>query len=262
MTIRDQLRAIRKFIFFTGYVLSYLIESSLGRIVVRDQVGRRRFHSWVVSRYCRGGCALLHTKINVIDPPPPERNFLLVGNHLGFLDILVLASIKPSLFVTSVEMKETPFLGTLCEMGGCLFVERRSRSNILNEMGEMREALQQGFSVVLYPEGTSGNGLQVLPFKKTLLTSAARTEVPIKVMVLNYRRINGEKISNKWRDYVCWYGDMTFVSAIWRLFCLRSIEVDLSFHDEIPVATEDDRHHVAARAQAIVEKHFDPIPFE
>jgi 1-acyl-sn-glycerol-3-phosphate acyltransferase len=85
-------------------------------------------------------------------------------------------------------MKETPFLGHLAELGGCLYVERRDRSNINNEMLQIREALQQGFNVVLYPEGTSTNGEQVLPFKKTLMTAAAGTSVPIMPMVLN--RIN------------------------------------------------------------------------
>lgn len=255
------LRGLRRLLFFVIYCSAYLIESALGRLFLRTQEKRREFHSRVVSRYCRLGCFLLNVRVRAIGLPPPEKHFLLVGNHLGFLDILVTASVQPTLFITSVEMRETPLLGTLCEMGGCLFVERRSRANILNEMGEIREALQQGFSVALYPEGTSGNGEKVLPFKKTMLMAAAGTGVPIKVMVINYRKINDQPMSDIWRNYVCWYGDMTFGSALWRLLCLESIDVDLSFHEEVVVHSEEERQAIAARVQHLVETHYDPIPF-
>lgn len=256
----DRVRGFFRFMIFTVYVLSYLIESYVGRIFIRDLVARRRFHAKTVSRYTRGACDMMGVTVTTLNLPTDEQNFLLVGNHLGFMDILALASVKPCLFITSVEMRETPFLGTLCEMGGCLFVERRSRSGIVNEMGEIREATKQGFNVVLYPEGTSGDGARVLPFKKSLMTSVAGTGIPIKVMVINYRRINGEPMSDKWRNFVCWYGDMSFLPAIWNLFCLKSIDVEISFHEEVHVRSEEDRHHVAATVQALVEKHFDVIP--
>lgn len=260
MGILDRLRGAARFALFVIYTLSYLIESYVGRFVIRDPVARRRFHARTVSRYTRGACRMMGVRVDAKNLPVPGQNYLLVGNHLGFMDILALSSVKRSLFITSVEMRETPFLGTLCEMGGCLFVERRSRSRIVGEMGEIREALQQGFDVVLYPEGTSGDGAKLLPFKKSLLTSAAGTGIPIKVMVINYRRINGEPMSDKWRDVVCWYGDMSFLPAIWRLFCVKSIDVEISFHEEIHVHSEEDRHHVSATAYQLVEKHFAPIP--
>lgn len=260
MGLTDRLRGAVRFSIFIVYVLSYLIESYVGRLFIRGQVARRHFHARTVSRYTRGACQMMGVKVEAKGLPPKGQNFLLVGNHLGFMDILALSSVKRCLFITSVEMRETPFLGTLCEMGGCLFVERRSRTKIVGEMGEIRDALKQGFDVVLYPEGTSGDGEKLLPFKKSLLISAAGTGIPIKVMVINYRRVNGEPMSDKWRDSVCWYGDMSFLPAIWGLFCLKTIDVEISFHEEIHVQSEEDRHHVAATARELVEKHFVPIP--
>lgn len=253
-----RLRRLGQFVF---YVALYLFESSLIRLFVKSPLERRRLHAATVSKYCKIGCQVLGIRTTGIDVPTAGQNYLLVGNHLGFLDILVLSSLHPALFVTSVEMRETPFLGTLCEMGGCLFVERRSRANIQNEVGEIREALQQGFCVALYPEGTSGDGSKVLPFKKTMLTSAAGTNVPIKIMVINYRRINGRNLDHGLRDYVCWYGDMSFPPALWRLFGLQSIDVDLSFHDEIRVSSVEDRHEVTRLAHEAISRHFTPIPF-
>ncbi len=102
-------------------------------------------------------------------------------------------------------MRETPLLGLLTELGGCIFVERRSRTKILDDLKSIVRPLQRGFKVVLYPEATSTNGEQVLPFKKALMMAAARAGVPIQPVVINFPEINGEPFSLKTRDYVCWY---------------------------------------------------------
>lgn len=255
------LRALRKFLLFVTYVLIFLTLTSLIRLVVWDLTTRRRLYTPVVHWITWMGCILLHAKVNVINKPEKHQHYLYVGNHLGFFDIMVLASTIKTLFVTSQEMRETPFLGTLCEMGGCLFVERRDRTKVAGEMLEIRESLRRGFSVTLYPEGTSGDASRVLPFKKGLMMAAAGTGVPIKVMTINYRRINGEPVSHQTRKYFAWYGDMSFFGSLWDLFTLRSMEIDLAFHDEIVVHNEEERRQVADRAQKIVEAHFTPIPF-
>ena len=202
----------------------------------------------------------MNIQIKATNLPGSEKNYLFVGNHMGMLDILVISSLKPTLFITSVEMQKTPGLGLLSEMGGCLFVERRNRSNIQTEIGQIREALKQGVSVVLYPEGTSTSGERILPFKKSLLTAAAGTGVPIKPMVVNYTFVDGEPMSDKHRDTVCWYGDQSFISAMWRLFSAKSIVAEFEFLDEIHVHSEEERRHVAGAAQALIEAKFKAIP--
>lgn len=179
---------------------------------------------------------------------------------MGILDILVLASVRNCLFITSVEMRDTPFLGTLCEMGGCFFVERRSRAHISKEIESIRQALKQGFNIVLYPEGTSGNGEKVLPFKKSLMTAAAGTGVPILPMALNYTHVNGEPNSWKWRDHVCWYGDQTFAPAMIRLLTCKEIRAKIEFLEPIVCNSDEERRHVAENAQTQIERKFVRIP--
>lgn len=254
-------RVTWKFVGFVLYVILYLGWSALGRLVVRDLDARKRFHAWTVHRVSHLALRLLSIRVTFKDPPAENRNFLFVGNHLGFLDVLLIASLRPMLFVTSVEMRETPFLGLLCEMGGCLFVERRSRSRLLSEINEIGVLLSRGFSIAIYPEGTSGDGSRVLPFKKSLLVAAGQAGVPIKPMVVNYRSINGEPMSHKWRDYVCWYGDLTFLPALWRLFTLRKIEAEISFFDEVAVAEGQAPREFTERLRAVIEANYVAIPF-
>jgi 1-acyl-sn-glycerol-3-phosphate acyltransferase len=253
-------RMTYKIIGFLGLIVIYLVVSCLWRILYRDMKTRRQHYIKTVSWTTRMCLRMMSFKISIINPPPMDKAALLVGNHLGMFDILVLASNYPCLFVTSVEMRETPGLGLLTEMGGSLYVERRNRSNIQNELVEIREALQQGFRVVLYPEGTSTNGERVLPFKKTLMTAAAGTGVPILPMVINYRKVNGEPVSHKWRDYVCWYGDQTFLAAFLRVVSVKSIEVDIEFFDEVIVKSEEHRREVAALVQKLIVSKYVKIP--
>ncbi len=254
------LRVLFKLLFFVPTVIAYIAVSLFWRIWTRDLARRRHHYTHTVSFFCGLALKFMNFHVNPINAPPKDESFLLVGNHLGMLDILVLSSVHPSLFITSVDMRETPGLGLLTDMGGCLYVERRNRANILSEIGEIRTALQQKFSVTLYPEGTSTNGERVLPFKKSLLTSAAGTGIPILPVVVNYRRVNGEPMSHKWRDHVFWYGDQSFGPALLRILSLRSVEVDIEFCQEIDVHSDEERRQVAAHLYDVISSRFTPIP--
>ncbi len=201
----------------------------------------------------------LDVKLKVVNKPAENTHCLMVSNHMGFIDILCLASINPMLFVTSHEMRETPFLGLLTEMAGCLFVERRSRGKILNEMKSIVEALQRGQRVVLYPEATSTNGEQVLPFKRTLMMAAAHAGVPIQPVVFNFKSVNGEAFSMKWRDSVCWYGDISFVTSMSKALCLDYVEAEIEFLPSFRTEVGEDRGLVADRAHAMIAAKFHPV---
>lgn len=253
------LRIIYKILLFIVTIAGFILVSLLGRLSSSDIQKRRKLYVKIVHFYCKLALWLMNFKVHVKGLPESNQNFLKVGNHLGMLDILVVASLRPTLFVTSVEMKNTPFLGLLSELGGCLYVERRDRSNIHSEMQEIRQALKDGFNVVLYPEGRCGDGESVLPFKKTLLTSAAGTGVPVLPMVVNYSKVNGEPISLKWRDHVCWYGETQFASALLKVLSLSSVEVEFEFSEPMWIQTEEERSDFALRIQKAVESKYRPI---
>jgi 1-acyl-sn-glycerol-3-phosphate acyltransferase len=240
-------------------ICSYLVTASLIKIIFHNPKKRRIRFTKNVTFFTKIMLKCLNAHLKVINLPHKTDHYLFVGNHMGFLDILFLSSVRPSLFITSVEMQQTPLLGTLCEMGGCLFVERRSRSKIHQEIENIREKLREGFNLVLYPEGTSTDGSKVLPFKKSLLTAAAGTGVPIMPVVLNFISVNGEPVSKKWRDHVCWYGDHSFVAAMWRLLSTREIKASLEFLHPIHVHSEEERTHVAEKAHDMITKKFIPI---
>ncbi len=252
-------RGIFKALALIGLLLTYFAGTFSVHFVTRDPHKRRKRFIKIVRWTSALGLRVLGVRVTLINRPQRDRRFLLVGNHLGFLDIMITARAVPALFVTSNEMKEMPVLGLLTEMAGCLYVERRSRDNIPNEIKNITSALNDGFNVVLYPEGTSSDGQAVLPFKKSMLTAAGQSEANILPMCLNYVRVNGAPMSDKYRDHIFWYGDLGFLECAWRLVQLKSVEAELIFLEEVVVSPETDRRDIAANAQAQIEKCYRPI---
>ena len=96
---------------------------------------------------------------------------LLVCNHMSYLDAVIFAKTFSGSFVTSMEMKEMPFLGQITQVAGCLYVERRNKSNLSNEVRELTESLKSGNRVIVFPEATSTNGEEVIRFRRHSVSS-------------------------------------------------------------------------------------------
>ncbi|WP_253696572.1 lysophospholipid acyltransferase family protein [Bdellovibrio sp. HCB117] len=252
-------RGVVKILVFIIIILTFLIWSFVCHFALRSPEKRLKTFSANAKFFSGLIIKAMGLKLLVKNKPADSEKFLLISNHMGFIDIMMLASCTPMVFVTSNEMRETPFLGLLTEMGGCIYVERRSRTRILEEMKTIVDTLKKGFRVVLYPEATSTNGEKVLPFKKTLMMAAAHAGVPIQPVVINFRKINGEDFTLKWRDHVCWYGDIPFATAMWRAATLKSVIGEIEFLEQIHSTPEDDRGVIAEKAHALIASKFVPV---
>jgi 1-acyl-sn-glycerol-3-phosphate acyltransferase len=178
---------------------------------------------------------------------------LAVANHLSYLDILILSSLYRSLFIASVEVQRTFFLGTLASFGGSLFVERRSKTGLLREIDRIAETLRAGAVVTLFPEGTSSNGVGVLPFKGSLFTAAEKAGVEVLPICIRYRAIEGKPITPENRDLAFYYGDIRFFPHLLRLFFVRSIDISVTFLDRIETVGRERKAIAEEAYKAIVE---------
>lgn len=163
-------------------------------------------------------------------------NYLIVSNHLSYLDVIILAAKFPSCFVTSTDVKKTPFLGHLTRLAGCLFVDRNNRKNLKQEIVELRTALSEGMNVIVFPEATSTNGEKILRFRRPLFEASIATQKKILPITINYLEIEGKAINRLNRDIVCWYGDMTFFSHFLKVLSHKEILVEINVSE--PFAPE------------------------
>lgn len=257
--IQTGFRIALKILYFLGIAVLYLTSAYFIHFTTKDPKTRKRKFSDNAGKYTALVCKLYNIKIEVEQSVNFHENGLIVGNHMGFIDILVMHSLTKALFVTSHEMRETPLLGLITEMAGCLFVERRNKANILGELKNIIDALGDGFDVTLYPEATSHNGEEVLPFKRTLLTAAAAAGKPIIPYCFNFKSLDGEPFSLKNRDQVCWYGDMTFFPSLLRAMSVKEIVVEVTFLEAYYPKMEEERGVVADEIRRRIVEKFRPV---
>ncbi len=190
-----------------------------------------------------------------------ESGQLIVANHLSYLDIFILSSVVPSCFITSNDMKATPVLGQICQMAGCLFVERKNPNIRLRQKSaeELTKALAQRISVTLFPEATSSNAEQVLPFKRSYFYPAHQLGRHCFCLTFNYTKIAGEPISLANRDVVCWYGDMTFFPHFWQFLHCPSVEVELTLLGQVPTHDFEQVGDLADHCREMISAHFHRI---
>lgn len=228
----------------------------------RNPFWLRRTRTIVQARFCRLGLKILNVNTSLLGGEKIEdvssKARLMVGNHMSYLDILILSSIYPSSYVTSQEIRETPFLGIICEWAGCLFVERRSRANLSQEVSQIKEALLNGLTVTIFPEATSTNGEEILRFRAPLYQAAIDSGAPVQPFCLNYLRINGAPFSRGNRDYVCWYGDMEFAPHLWALCRLESVDVSVQVLEALDPAHYPHPRELAERSHHLVSAKFQP----
>lgn len=179
--------------------------------VSKNARGRRARAEWLqrVATRCLG---LLRLKIHRFGALP-ERG-LVVANHLSYIDIILLASQRPCVFVSKKEVRSWPIFGQFAQLAGTLFVDRKHRGDVASVVEQMRAALADGALVVLFPEGTSSGGSSVLPFKSSLLEPAQRLGCPVTAVAIGYGLEEGS-VANE----ICYWREMTLLPHllnVWR----------------------------------------------
>lgn len=183
---------------------------------------------------------------------------LLVANHVSYLDVVVLASVLRCGFVAKSEVARWPVIGFLARALGTVFVERDRKRGLPRVAAHMRERLERGGCLALFPEGTSTNGRELRPFRSPLLAPALALGIPVHHASLRYRTPAGEVPAE---ESVCWWGEMEFLPHFLALLALPRIEAELTLGRE-PVRARDRKelarrleHAVAADLGLLLEPH-------
>jgi lyso-ornithine lipid O-acyltransferase len=174
-------------------------------------------HGW-----CRFACRVLGVRVITRESMPSSG--LLVSNHLSYLDIVVLSSIQPCVFVAKHDVATWPLFGWLANAAGTIFVDRDRKFGTPTTVDVIREAIAGGSLVVLFPEGTSSDGSTVLPFKPALLESAVQLRCAVAAASIDYAIDDGSV-----PDEVCYWRDMTLVPHLLNLFFKREVRANYSF---------------------------------
>jgi 1-acyl-sn-glycerol-3-phosphate acyltransferase len=205
--------------------------------------------SWVAEFprfYHRRCCRILGLRVRQIGEPVTARPVLFASNHVSYTDITVLGSLIAGSFVAKNEVAGWPLFGWLAKLQRSVFVDRQVRSTAQHR-DAIAERLAAGDALILFPEGTSGDGNFILPFKSALFSVVFNREQPITVqpVSLAYTRLDGLPIGRTLRPFFAWYGDMDLAPHLWRLLGLGVIEAVVEFHPPVAVADFPSRKALA-----------------
>ena len=179
---------------------------------------------------------------------------LVVSNHLSYIDIFVISSLYPSLFITSVEVQRAFFLGTMATYGGSIFVERRSKSRLHHDIEQVAAAITIGQPVVLFPEGTTSNGDGLLPFKASLFSVAENATITTQPICIRYQSVGKKNITALNRDTVYYYGDIGFFSHFFGLPFRGGMQVEITFLAPISPKADRTRKELCDHCRTEIEK--------
>lgn len=198
-----------------------------GRLFVGSKSPRA--HAWrrrAMRSWSRAMVAILGLRIESAGPIPPAP-CVLVSNHLGYVDIPVLACCADTVFVSKEEVRSWPLIGGAAAAIGTIFIDRKSRRSIPRVNEQIQAALEADDRVLFFPEGTSTDGTGLLPFKSSLLEPAAQSGYPVYCAAVRYSTVPGEPHASQ---SVCWWGDMEFTPHVLRLLRLSQIRAQVVFH--------------------------------
>ncbi len=155
---------------------------------------------------------VLGVRLELRGRPPQAGPVLLVANHISWLDILVMHAARYCRFVSKADVKRWPLIGTLATGGGTIYIERESRRDALRVVHHMAESLKRGQVVAVFPEGTTSDGLALLPFHGNMIQAAISAGSPVQPVALSFLDARTRAV-NLSPGYV---GDDTLMGSVWR----------------------------------------------
>ena len=238
-----KVRAVLRSAFRTVKLLWTASACLLAYLILLLRLRRTPGHS-ERAHWLHGWCAVVLPRLGVdfaAEGAMPPRG-LLVSNHLSYLDIMTLSAIGPCVFVSKKEVRQWPLFGLLATLAGTVYVDRQRAADALRVNEELSQALQSGVLCVLFPEGTSSNGADVLPFRSPLLEAAVQSGDAVTAACIRYELDEGDPAQD-----VCYWGDMTFLPHVLKLLSRPTIRARVRFAEES--FRFEDRKEAAARTR-------------
>ncbi len=208
-------KAVRLLLFIAVSLGMALLIRATGRTLPRLRRDRNRLA--FLRLWAKAVWRIIGLRVEISGKFPPGGPFLVVSNHLGYLDIAVLSGVLPVTFVSKSEVRSWPFIGFLARSAGTIFVAREDRRQTKDFVNQVAGRLAEGKNVHVFPEGTSSRGETILPFKTAAFASASSVPgsriLPVRIDLLE---VGGETADGGVRDVACWHDDMEFAPHFWK----------------------------------------------
>ena len=189
----------------------------------------------------------------VIGQIPNDKAVLVASNHIGVFDSLILASNMDVAFVAKAEMGTWPIMGWVFRVVGIIFAHRKNVMKTAQTIEEIRTRMRSGVAVMVFPEGTTSDGTQLLPFKTGVFEAISHMSDGFVVPVyFHVRTMGGEKVDAETRKLVTWFAPQNMRSNLWQVLGLGPLHFAIRIGD--PISSDGkNRKELAAESQVAVQ---------
>jgi 1-acyl-sn-glycerol-3-phosphate acyltransferase len=215
--------------------------------VVLAPVGGR-FPSRLVRYWSRTVVRAAGVRVRVTGATAPTgTGLLLVANHISWLDIPLLAAVRPAGMLAKDEIRRWPVAGTLVARGGVLFIDRDRLRALPATVAAIADALRAGRAVAVFPEGSTWCGRAQGYFRRAVFQAALDARVPVQPVRIRYRNRAGAAST-----VAAFVGDDPLLASLWRVVSARGLVAEVEVLPALAPGSHPDRRALAAAAGAQV----------
>ena len=201
--------------------------------------------------------ARLVNRIDVTGVLPAGAGTLYVSNHISWMDIPILGSALETEFIAKSDVKGWPLIGPLSRRSGTLFVAREERHRVHNQAREIADRLGNGRSLTLFAEGTTSDGITILPFRSSLF-EAARQARQIQPIAIGYHGGDGVALSDDQLAAIGWTGDEELLPNLGRVSRLN-LAAEVRLAPAFTPGKDMPRKQLAERCEIAVRENYAAI---
>ena len=212
--------------------------------------------------YHRVLCALVGVRIKEVGLRSTDSHLLILSNHVSWLDICIITALAPVVFVAKSEVARWPVFGWLAKLQRTIFINRQARHQTGAATREIAGRLLGGDAVVLFAEGTSSDGIRILPFRSALIgavhhalgDSTQHRNIIVQPMSLAYTGFGGLPVGRALRDRVAWIGDTDLIPHFIGVLAMGAVDVTVSWGEAVAYDVSADRKQIARDAEKSVRR--------
>ena len=190
----------------------------------------------------------LGMRIHVRGALSNQRPLLVASNHISWTDIMVLGSMVDVKFIARADMEGWPLIGMLSKLQRTVFIERERKRSSGDQASEIANRMAKGDAMVLFAEGSTGDGNLLLPFKSTLfgaasmaLAEGAVDQVFIQPVAIVYTRLHGVPLGRRHRPIAAWIGDEDLMPHLKVLLAEGALDVEVHFGEPVAFSKGSNR---------------------
>ncbi|WP_078662486.1 lysophospholipid acyltransferase family protein [Streptomyces bicolor] len=206
-----------------------------------------RIPAGLIRRWCRWVVRASGVRVRIAGGAAPHGGLLLVANHVSWLDIPLLAAVRPARMLAKSEIRDWPVAGWLTARSGALFIDRDRIRALPDTVARIAGALRAGEAVTVFPEGSTWCGRAQGYFRRAAFQAALDADVAVQPVRLSYRVAGGAPSTA-----AAFVGDDSLLTSVWRVTRSRDLVAEAEVREPMAPGSRPDRRSLARAAEESV----------